>query len=169
MNKDISDKEAFAQKIAQTEDSGLTPEQKNLVQHIEQAIATNQKGGTCTTAAMKKDREYDYHKYWKDQYEKEKKKRQEAENEMVLIKGITVTNSPELRAANNEINDLKNRIADLEESVRSKDYFKDPDYEFLVNENHRLEQQYLEVIADNKKLTKEIEDQIIRLRKSAIL
>ena len=106
---------------------------------------------------------------WKEKYEKEHKLRQEAENEMVLIKGITVTNSPELRAANNEINDLKNKIADLEETVRSKDYFKDPDYEFLVNENHRLEQQYLEVIADNKKLTKEIEDQIIRLRKSGII
>ena len=93
---------------------------------------------------------------WKEKYEKEHKLRQEAENEMVLIKGITITNSPELRAANNEINDLKNEIADLEETVRSKDYFKDPDYEFLVNENHRLEQQYLEVIADNKKLTKDI-------------
>ena len=106
---------------------------------------------------------------WKTKYEKEHKLRQEAENEMVLIKGITVTNSPELRAANNEINDLKNKIADLEESVRSKDYFKEPDYKFLVDENHRLEQQYLEVIADNKKLTREIEDQIIRLRKSGII
>jgi len=34
-----------------------------------------------------------------------------------------------------------------------KDYFKDPDYKFLVDENHRLEQQYLEVMADNKKLS----------------
>ena len=106
---------------------------------------------------------------WKTKYEKEHKLRQEAENEMVLIKGITVTNSPELRAANNEINDLKNKIADLEETVKSKDYFRDPDYKFLVAENHRLEQQYLEVIADNKKLTREIEDQIIRLRKSGII
>ena len=56
---------------------------------------------------------------WKEKYEKEHKLRQEAENEMVLIKGITVTNSPELRAANNEINDLKNKIADLEETVKS--------------------------------------------------
>ena len=106
---------------------------------------------------------------WKEKYEKEHKLRQEAENEMILIKGITVTNSPELRVANNEINDLKNKIANLEDSLKSKDYFEKPDYKFLVDENHRLEQQYLEVIADNKKLTREIEDQIIRLRKSGII
>ena len=105
---------------------------------------------------------------WKTEYEKEHKLRQEAENEMVLIKGITVTNSPELRAANNEINDLKNQIANLEETVRSKDYFKDPDYKFLVDENHRLEQQYLEVMADNKKLAQQVEDKIDKLRKSGM-
>ena len=106
---------------------------------------------------------------WKEKYEKEHKLRQEAENEMVLIKGITVTNSPELRAANNEINDLKNKIADLEETVRSKDYFKDPDYKFLVDENHRLEQQYLEVMADNKKLAQQIADKLDQLRKSGAI
>ena len=105
---------------------------------------------------------------WKEKYKKEHKLRQEAENEMVLIKGITVTNSPELRAANNEINDLKNKIADLEETVKSKDYFKDPDYKFLVDENHRLEQQYLEVMADNKKLAQQVEDKIDKLRKSGM-
>ena len=106
---------------------------------------------------------------WKEKYEKEHKLRQEAENEMVLIKGITVTNSPELRAANNEINDLKNKIADLEETVKSKDYFKNPDYEFLVNENHRLEQQYLEVMTDNKKLAKQVADKLDQLRKSGAI
>ena len=106
---------------------------------------------------------------WKEKYEKEHKLRQEAENEMVLIKGITVTNSPELRAAINEINDLKNKIADLEETVRSKDYFKDPDYKFLVDENHRLEQQYLEVMADNKKLAQQVADKLDQLRKSGAI
>ena len=105
---------------------------------------------------------------WKEKYEKEHKLRQEAENEMVLIKGITVTNSPELRAANNEINDLKNRIADLEESVRSKDYFKDPDYKYLVDENRRLESERNELIMDNKKLATQIEDKIDQLRKSGM-
>ena len=112
---------------------------------------------------------------WKKLYEKEHKLRQEAENEMVLIKGITVTNSPELRAANNEINDLKNKIADLEESVKSKDYFKDPDYQFLVEENlnlrrriTELEQEVLETKADNIKLARQIEDRIDQLRKAGM-
>ena len=106
---------------------------------------------------------------WKEKYEKEHKLRQEAENEMVLIKGITVTNSPELRAANNEINDLKNRIADLEESVRSKDYFKDPDYRYLVDENRRLESERNELLMDNKKLAAQVEDKIDQLRKSGAI
>ena len=105
---------------------------------------------------------------WKEKYEKEHKLRQEAENEVILIKGITITNSPELRAANNEINDLKNRIADLEESVRSKDYFKDPDYKYLVDENRRLESERNELLTDNKKLAAQIEDKMDQLRKSGM-
>ena len=105
---------------------------------------------------------------WKEKYEKERKLRQEAENEMVLIKGITVTNSPELRAANKEINDLKNKIADLEEAVKSKDYFKDPDYQYLVDENRRLESERNELLTDNKKLAAQIEDKMDQLRKSGM-
>ena len=65
-----------------------------------------------------------------------------------------------------EINELKNRIADLEESLKSKDYFRDPDYKFLVDENHRLEQQYLEVVTDNKKLAQQVEDKMNELRRA---
>ena len=128
------------------------------------------------------DKEINYHRYWKEQYEKEHMLRQEAENEMVLIKGITVTNSPELRAANNEINDLKNKMADLEESLKSKDYFTKPDYEFLVEENKRVtdenlnlrrkitevEQEALETKADNIKLARQVEDKIDKLRRSGM-
>ena len=111
---------------------------------------------------------------WKEKYEKEHKLRQEAETETILVKGIGM-NSPEMKAANNEINDLKNRIADLEESVRSKDYFKEPDYKFLVEENLNLrreitviEQEVLETKADNIKLARQVEDKIDKLRKSGM-
>jgi len=67
-----------------------------------------------------------------------------------------------------ENNDLYNKIADLTETLKSKDYFEKPDYKFLVNENHRLEQQYLEVMADNKKLAAQIEDKIDQIRKSGM-
>ena len=73
------------------------------------------------------------------------------------------SNLDRVRAENN---DLYNRIADLEETLKSKDYFEKPDYKFLVNENHRLEQQYLEVMADNKKLAAQVEDKMDQLRKS---
>ena len=125
---------------------------------------------------MTKSKEIDYHRYWKELYEKEHKLRQEVENEIVLIKGITITNSPELRAANNEINDLKNQIANLEEAVKSKDYFEKPDYKFLVEENLKLrqriteiEQEVLETKADNIKLAKQIEDKMNQLRKSGAI
>ena len=125
---------------------------------------------------MTKSKEIDYHRYWKELYEKEHKLRQEAENEMVLIKGITVTNSPELRAANNEINDLKNQIANLEEAVKSKDYFERPDYKFLVEENldlrrriTELEQEVLETKADNTKMARQVDDQINKLREAGLL
>ena len=67
-----------------------------------------------------------------------------------------------------ENNDLYNKIADLTEALKSKDYFEKPDYKFLVNENHRLEQQYLEVMADNKKLAQQIEDKINKMREAGM-
>ena len=117
---------------------------------------------------------------WEEEYKKEHKLRQEVEGELSIVKTITIDASPEMRDAkvkikefqNNldrvraENNDLYNKIADLTEALKSKDYFEKPDYKFLVNENHRLEQQYLEVMADNKKLAAQIEDKLDQLRKA---
>ena len=91
----------------------------------------------------------------------------DAELETSLVKAVGM-NSPEMKAAKEEINDLKNKIASLEECMNSKDYFKNNDYQFLIDENHRLEQQYLEVMADNRKLAQQIEDQLYRLRRSGM-
>ncbi len=70
-----------------------------------------------------------------------------------------------------EINNLKNRIADLEDSIQSKEYWEKPDYKFLVNENldlrrkiTELEQEVLETKADNKKLAQQISTMLERMR-----
>ena len=119
---------------------------------------------------------------WEEKYEKEHKLRQEVEGELSIVKAITIDASPEMRDAKAKIKELQdsldrfkkennecyNRIADLNETLKSKDYFEKPDYKFLVNENHRLEQQYLEVMADNKKLAHQIEDKLDQLRKSGM-
>ena len=68
-----------------------------------------------------------------------------------------------------EIEELKNKIASLEDSLKSKDYWRDPDYRFLIDENHRLEQQYLEIKADNMKLARQVDDQINKLREAGLL
>ena len=72
-----------------------------------------------------------------------------------------------------ENNDLYNKIADLTETLKSKDYFEKPDYKFLVDENlnlrrkiTELEQEVLETKADNIKLARQIEDKLDQLRKS---
>jgi len=111
--------------------------------------------------------------------DKLKKRIQEAEGELSILKGIETNRVKEAQAKSNQLqneldrvgkenNDLYNRIADLEETLKSKDYFEKPDYKFLVNENHRLEQQYLEVMADNKNLSRQIEDKLDQLRKSGM-
>ena len=68
-----------------------------------------------------------------------------------------------------EINECYNRIADLTESLKNKDYFRDPDYKYLVDENHRLEQEVLETKADNIKLSRQIEDKMDQLRRSGVI
>ena len=117
----------------------------------------------------------------KNKYSAEHKSRQEAEGETKIVKAIG-QNSPEMKAAKLKIEELQtsmdrlrkensecyNRIASLTETLKSKDYFEKPDYKFLVDENHRLEQQYLEVMADNKKLAHDVEDRVNRMRKSGM-
>ena len=104
---------------------------------------------------------------WKEKYKKEHKLRQEAETETILVKGIGM-NSPEMKAAKNEINDLKNKIADLTESLQSKDYFREPDYKYLIEENQRLEQERNELLVVNKKLIKEAEEKLAEARKAGM-
>jgi hypothetical protein len=152
MNKDILDKEAFAQKIAEMEDSGLTHAQKNLVEHVEKAIDTH------------KGKEIDYHRYWKDMYEKEHKLRLEAEGETHLVKAVGM-NSPEMKAANAQIKNLEDQLSDT----------------LMIEDDHQklngklqmrlteLEQELIELHADNKKLADQVDDKVNQLRTKGLL
>ena len=152
MNKDILDKEAFAQKIAEMEDSGLTHAQKNLVEHVEKAIDTH------------KGKEIDYHRYWKDMYEKEHKLRLEAEGETHLVKAVGM-NSPEMKAAKAQIKNLEDQLSDT----------------LMIEDDHQklngklqmrlteLEQEIIELHADNKKLADQVDDKVNQLRTKGLL
>ena len=90
-----------------------------------------------------------------------------ADTETALIKA-TGMNSPEMKAAKEEINSLKNKIADLTEAAQSKDYFRDPDYKYLIEENRKLEEERNELLMDNKKLAAQVADKVNQLRKSGM-
>ena len=130
--------------------------------------------GTCITAAMKKDREFekeiDYHRYWKDMYEKEHKLRQEAEGETTIVKGIG-QNSPEMKAAKQKIEDLQNEL-DRTKKENNNLYTRVAD-SLEVNEHHqelnsKLQARITEVEEDNRKLANQIEDQVQRARKAGL-
>tara|TARA_Y100001951_G_scaffold95168_1_gene92337 strand:+ start:233 stop:637 length:405 start_codon:yes stop_codon:yes gene_type:complete len=121
-----------------------------------------------------------------------KRRAQEAEGELTIIKGIGNT-SPEMKLLQTEVealktqlhadraehqteldrikrenNDLYNKIANLTESLKSKDYFEKPDYKYLIEENRKLEEERNELLMDNRKLATQIEDKIDQLRKSGM-
>ena len=140
------------------------------------------KEGVCVTAALKKDlskgKEIDYHRYWKDMYEREHKLRQEAQGETTIVKGIGM-NSPEMKTLKSEVEALKQqlhtdrdkaqaRIKELETILKSRDYTKHHDYKFLVDENKKLHKEVDELRRDNKMLARHVEDRVDRSRKAGM-
>ena len=92
------------------------------------------------------EKEIDYHRYWKNMYEKEHKLRLEAQGETTIVKGIGM-NSPEMKDAQARIKELDNSLAIALE----------------INEEHqryngKLQTRLTEVEEDNKKLAHQVED-----------
>ena len=114
---------------------------------------------------------------WKDQYEKEHKLRQEAETETILVKGIGM-NSPEMKAAKAKIDEMRKEL-DRVKLDNNNLYTRVADA-LEVNEHHQslngklqsriteLEQDNLELHADNKKISRQIEAQLDRARKAGL-
>ena len=123
------------------------------------------------------EKEIDYHRYWKEMYEKEHKLRQEAETETILVKGIGM-NSPEMKAAKAKIDEMRKEL-DRVKLDNNNLYTRVAD-SLEVNEHHQelngklqariteLEQENLELYADNKKISNQVEDQLDRARKAGL-
>ena len=114
---------------------------------------------------------------WKEKYNKEHKLRQEAETETILVKGIG-TNSPEMKAAKQKIEEMQKEVDRIKKE--NNDLFNRIADSLEVNESHQkmngklqerlteLEQENIELHADNKKLSRQIEDRIDRMRKAGM-
>ena len=88
----------------------------------------------------------------------QKERAQAAEIETSLIKATGI-NSPEMLKA-------KEKIKELEELLKSRDYTRQHDYKFLVNENKELHKEADELKRDNKQLALQITELYDRLRDS---
>ena len=107
--------------------------------------------------------------------ELKKKSQEEIENVKKEADRLMMNKLAEISALQNNLNRVKeennnlyNKIADLTEVAQSKDYFHDPDYKYLIEENRKLEAERNELLTDNKKLAAQIEDKINQLRKSGM-
>ena len=97
----------------------------------------------------------DYHKLlemWRD----EKKRREEAEGEITIVKGIGM-NSPEMKT-------LQERVKRLDDSLANA---------LEINEGHqryngKLQARLTEVEEDNKKLSKQINDYLNKFRNAGL-
>jgi chaperonin cofactor prefoldin len=69
---------------------------------------------------------------------------------------------------NKKITDLLNENDSFKDLIRSRDYTRQHDYKFLVDENKKLHKEIDELRRDNKMLTHQVDDQIARVRKAGL-
>ena len=91
-----------------------------------------------------------------DMWSQEKNKRQEAEGELTIIKGIGNT-SPEMKTLQERVKELDNSLAiALEVNDKHQRY------------NGELQIRVTELEEDNKKLAQQVEDKIDQMRRSGM-
>jgi hypothetical protein len=118
--------------------------------------------------------EIDYHRYWKDMYEKEHKQRQEAEGETTIVKGIG-QNSPEMKTLRSEVEALKQQLhTDREKYKReNNDLFNRIADALAINEDHqkmngKLQERLTELEEENKKMHNHLNKKIEGARKAGL-
>ena len=118
--------------------------------------------------------EIDYHRYWKDMYEKEHKLRQEAEGETTIVKGIG-QNSPEMKTLKSEVEALKQQLHTDREKYKGEnnDLYNRIADSLEVNESHqktngKLQERLTELEEENKKMHDHFDKRIDGARKSGM-
>ena len=103
-----------------------------------------------------------------------KKRAQEAEGELTIIKGIGNT-SPEMKALRKRVVELDNSLSialeqndKYQREIKNLQWVKEQDYIFLVDENKHLHKEIREIRNDNRKLSLQIEDKVNQLRRSGL-
>ena len=146
----------------------LTKAQQDLVDHIE----AGQKPGVGHNHPPDEGEEQDNPELfdWKEKYNKEHKLRQEAEGEMILVKGIG-QNSPEMKAAYLKIDEMRKELDRVK--LDNNNLFIRVADALEVNEHHqnlngKLQVRIAELEDDNQKISKQIEDQLDRARKAGL-
>ena len=114
--------------------------------------------------------EIDYHRYWKDMYEKEHKLRLEAEGETHLVKAVGM-NSPEMKAANAKIKELQDSLDRFKKE--NNDCYNRIAEALEVNESHqklngKLQERLTELEEENKKMHDYINKKVDAYRKSGM-
>ena len=111
----------------------------NEASKLQEELRLKKAAGSCITAGMKRD---------KDSMDKMKKRLQEAEGELSIVKGVGM-NSPEMKEAQDRIKELDNSLSIALEINESHQRY-----------NGKLQTRVTDLEDDNKKLTKQISDHI---------
>ena len=156
----------------------LTKAQQDLVDHIEagQQDPKLVKILTEENEALKNNRPLDTmdeiaYRELELKYKKEHKLRQEAEGEMTILKTISVHSSPEMKAANLKIDEMRKEL-DRVKLDNNNLYTRVADA-LEVNENHqklngKLQVRIAELEDDNKQLADQVYDQVEKARKAGM-
>jgi len=100
-----------------------------------------------------------------------KKRAQEAEGELTIIKGIGNT-SPEMKSLKLEVEALKQQLHTdrnkHQKEIKNLQWVKEQNYIFLVDENKHLHKEIRDIRNDNRKLSLQIEDKVNQLRRSGL-
>ena len=92
-----------------------------------------------------------------EMWRQEKKKRQEAEGELTIIKGIG-NNSPEMKSLQAKVNELEGTLGSAQDINTEHQKY-----------NGKLQTRVTELEGDNKKLSSQIEDKVDQLRKRGLM